>query len=348
MGIRLPSGAFTRNIYKHKDDVAAVRKRYKNKGVYVSAYKYTNARDKANSLLYGDLYIDLDIDDLKDKALAKEAFEKIREDAIKVVAFFSAIMFIDEAMIKIYYSGQKGLHIIVPAKILGIAPHNELNHHFKMVAKDIHTLSRHKTVDTQIYDNARLFSLPGGMHPETGRYKIPLTYQELRTLSFSEVKKLSREPRRIKYKRPVFNMRAANAYKAYVDKWEKEKIDRDKKDKKGYKKKLSFCPPCIESILNRPCPNGFRNNTSAILSNYFKQRGFSKDKGWKLLKNWNTEFAKLPENELSTTFESIYNGEYEYGCSTLEMFGDCNRKKCKIGTAVDKKKKREVVITHAT
>ena len=163
MGIRLPSGSFIRNIYKHVSNIPEVRKRYKNKGVYVSAYRYTNAQDKANSLLYGDLYIDLDITDLKDADKADEAFQKIREDAIKAVAYFAAIFGIDENMIKIYYSGQKGLHIIVPAKILGLKPMNELHHIFKLVALDIHKLSKYKTIDTQIYDNARLFSLPGGI-----------------------------------------------------------------------------------------------------------------------------------------------------------------------------------------
>lgn len=340
IGVRLPSGAFTRNIFKEIKDIPQMRKKYKNRGVYVSAYCYEDAKNKTDdSLLYGHLYIDLDITDLKDDTLADEAFEKIREDGVKAVSFLSAIMGIDEEMIKIYYSGQKGLHIVVPAKVLGIQPMKELNHVFKMIALEIHKMSKHKTIDTAIYDNARLFSLPGVQHPDTGRYKIPLTFQELRTLSFDNIKTLSKRKRKIKYKDPRYNTKAHRIFQTYIEDWEKEKLIRNKKSKDGYDKKLTFCPPCIESILHRPCPSGFRNNTAAALASYFKQRGWSKKKGWTLINEWNDEYANLPKRELETTFESIYNGEYVYGCATLEQLGDCQRDKCKIGRSRDKREK---------
>lgn len=332
IGVRLPSGGFTRNIFKTIKDIPNMRKKYKNKGVYVSAYCYQDAKNKTeDTLLYGHLYIDLDLDELKDSSIENEAFEKIREDGLKTVSFISAIMGVDEEMVKIYYSGQKGLHIVVPAKVLGIQPMKDLNHVFKVIAKEIHKMSKYKTIDTGIYDNARLFSLPGVKHPVTGRYKIPLTYDELRTLSFKEIKKLAQGKRKVTYKDPRYNSKAHRIFQTYIEDWEKEKQEKNKKSKKGYDQKLSFCPPCIESILNRPCPAGFRNNTAAALSSYFKQRGWSKKKGWRLINEWNEEYANLPKGELETTFESIYNGNYAYGCSTLELLGDCQKDKCKIG-----------------
>jgi hypothetical protein len=325
IGVRLPSGAFTRNIFKKINDIPIMRKKYKNRGVYVSAYCYEDAQNKSeDSLLYGHLYIDLDLTDLKDPAMETEAFEKIREDGVKAVSFLSAIMGIDEEMIKIYYSGQKGLHIVVPARILGLKPMKELNHVYKVIAKEIHKMSKYKTIDTGIYDNARLFSLPGVQHPETGRYKIPLSFTELRTLSFDNIKQLSRKKRRLAYKDARYNTKAYRIFQTYIEDWEKEKVAQSRKSKDGYDKKLNFCPPCIESILKR-------NNTAAALASYFKQRGWSKTKGWTLISEWNEEYANLPKAELETTFESIYNGEYVYGCSTLEQLGDCQKDKCKIG-----------------
>ncbi|WP_421019141.1 hypothetical protein, partial [Klebsiella pneumoniae] len=71
IGVRLPSGKFTRNIFKTIADIPAMRKRYKNKGVYVSAYSYEKAtKDKTEDmLLYGNLYIDLDAPDMKDASM---------------------------------------------------------------------------------------------------------------------------------------------------------------------------------------------------------------------------------------------------------------------------------------
>lgn len=315
-----------------------MRKKYKNRGVYVSAYCYEDGANKTEeSLLYGHLYIDLDLDDLKDPSKEIEAFEKIREDGTKTVSFLSAIMGIDEEMIKIYYSGQKGLHIVVPAKILGIKPMKELNHVFKVIAKEVHKMSKHKTIDTGIYDNARLFSLPGVQHPVTGRYKIPLTFQELRTLTFDKVKELAQQKRKLKYKEARYNTKAYRIFQSYIEDWEKEKAEQSRKSKKGYDKKLNFCPPCIESILHSLCQAGQRNNTAAALASYFKQRGWSKKKGWTKIEEWNDEYANLPKKELEITFESIYNGEYIYGCSTLEQLGDCQKDKCKIGQNREKK-----------
>lgn len=329
--MRLTNGNFTRNIFKHVDEIPKVRKRFRNRGVYVSAYRYENAEDKANSDLIGDLYIDLDINDLKDPSIAQMAFEKIREDAIKVISFFQAICHIDPEMIHIYFSGQKGLHIIVPHNIMGIHPMRELNHVFGVIAKEIEKMTKYKTVDTGIYDNARLFSLPGGIHPESGRYKIPLTIHELRTLSFKEIRKLAREPRNVEYKTPRYNTKSNRVFQTYIQTWEKEKETMSKKSGKGGKKTLDFCPPCIKSILTQQCIPGSRNHTAAALSSYFRQRGYSEKKAWSKLKAWNDRFAGLSERELNTTFQSVFKRDYTYGCSTLEQLGTCVKHECKIG-----------------
>lgn len=340
IGVRLPNGKFIRNIFTDISEISKYRKKYNNQGVYVSAYCYQDAKGKSDETeLFGHLYIDLDNPDLKEVEQEQEAFETIREDGVRAISFLSAIMGIDEEMIKIYYSGQKGLHIIVPAQVIGLKPMKELNHVFKVIAKDIHKMSKHKTIDTQIYDNARLFSLPGVKHPATGRYKIPLTYDELRTLTFDDIKRLSRAKRKIEYKKPVVSSKASRMFKNYIGEWEKEKILLSNKSTKKGKQTLNFMPPCIESILSKPCTNGYRNHTAAALSSYFKSRGLSKSDAWKELENWNDEMAKLPKGELSTTFESIYNGDYSYGCATLATLGDCQKDKCKIGTNKIKKEK---------
>lgn len=349
IGVRLPSGSFIRNIFTEIKDIPKYRKKYKNKGVYVSAYSYEDAKNKSeDTLLHGHLYIDLDNPEMKDTAQEDEAFETIREDGIKAISFLSAIMGIDEDMIKIYYSGQKGLHIVVHSNILGITPMKDLNYVFKVIAKEIHKMSKHKTIDTGIYDNARLFSLPGVKHPETNRYKIPLSFSELRKLSFQEIKDLSKMKRKVTYKSPLYSTKANRMFKTYITDWEKEKELQNRKSGKAGQRKLDFLPPCIESILNRPCPQGFRNHTAAALASYYKQRGMSKKDGWEEIKEWNTEHANLNERELSTTFESIYNGDYVYGCATLETLGDCQKDKCKIGQNRIKKEKEQLANAEKT
>lgn len=331
-GVRLGEDSFRRNIFGTVKKLEKIQKRYKNKGVYMTAYQYEEADNKTeDSLLIGDLYIDLDHHGLKERRLQKKAFEEIREDATKAISFLSAIVGVHEDMIRIYFSGQKGVHIMVPSIVLGIRPMKELNHIFQLIAKEIHKMSKFKTIDTAIYDNARLLLVPGTMHPHTGHYKIPLTYQELRTLSFADVKRLAQAPRKVEYKSPLYSTKANRMFRTYIEDWEKEKKMQAERSGKKKKSTLNFCPPCIQSILERPCTEGSRNHTASALSSYFRQRGMSEAKAWEALSDWNSEYAKLSVRELTTTFNSVFHREYVYGCSTLEQLGECSIKDCKIG-----------------
>lgn len=344
VGVRLKTGFFKRNIYIDKEDISLHRKMYQNTGVYVTAYCYEDASNKKeDSLLYGHLYLDFDCSELKDESIEDEAFELIREDGIRAVGFLDALMGVDPDTIKIYYSGQKGIHMIIPAKTFGIKPQKELNHVFKMIANDIFKMSKNETVDTKIYDNARLLSLPGSVHPSTGRYKTAITLDELRRLPFKEIKDLSTKKRKIKHKPAAYSTKANRMFKGYQAEWEREKLLKNKKGSKKGKKTLNFMPPCIEDILSRPSVEGSRNHTATALTSYFKSRGFSKENAWLELKKWNSEYAKLPVSELSTTFESIFEGEYTYGCSTLETLGECCKNKCRIGIQRTKKEKEALL-----
>lgn len=325
MKIKDGKNGFKRNIMMELHDLKDFKKQYKNKGIYVTAYRYNN-KVQAEAELYGNLYIDFDSDS------DEIGYEQVREDAIRALAFFSAIFSITEDDIRIYFSGKKGIHLIVPAQALGVNPDKELNEIFKLIALDLHKISAHKTVDTRIYDRVRLFRVPNSQHPDTGHYKVSMTPHQLRTLSYDEVKEWAKKPRRAQYKKDVrYNTKANRVLKEYMQQWEKEKAEKFNK-KKG-KKTLNFCPPCIRSILRNEVPNGKRNNTTAALCSYFKQRGYSEEDAYERLVKWNKEFVSpsLPDWELTRTLKSIYGNEYSYGCTSLaEISGACQPDKCKL------------------
>ena len=93
-------------------------------GTFCSAFRY-NTTDIDNSLMYGDMYFDFDdVDD----------FEHVRKDAIVVINMIEVVFLIKKEWLKIYFSGNKGIHIILPAKILGVTPSAELNQIYKYIA----------------------------------------------------------------------------------------------------------------------------------------------------------------------------------------------------------------------
>ena len=62
---------------------------------------------------------------------------------------------------------------------------------YKYIANFAKGFTPNKTVDTQIYDNKRLFRIPNTRHEKSGLYKIPITLNELQTLSIDQIREMA-------------------------------------------------------------------------------------------------------------------------------------------------------------
>lgn len=278
------------------------------------------------------MYFDLDNKDLTDHTKEEEAFEIIREDAKKIIAILEAIFYIPQEQLEIYFSGGKGLHILVPYQILGIHPTGDLHNVFRTIAVDIKKYLTYDTLDTGIYDKKRLFRLPNSIHGKTGLHKIPLTSTEVRTLSFADIKLLASKPRHIEVDKPLYSTRANRMYNKFIDAWKDElrKIEERKKQGTG-DVKFNYTPPCINKILHEGIKEGQRNNTVAVLASHYKQSGLSENECLNRIEEFNKGFIMPPltNNEVQRTVGSIFNAEYKYGCRTLIEMGLCSPD-CKI------------------
>ena len=321
---------FQRNNLITLKEINSYRKEFNNTDIYTTIYQYNNV-DQNESLLYAPLYFDLDYNDLINSDTDEVAFEIIREDAKKVIAILEALFYIPEEQLKIYFSGAKGVHILVPQPILGIQPRKDLNEIFRTLVMDIKKYIPNGTVDTKIYDNKRLFRLPNSINSKTGLYKIPISPTELRTLSFNDVKLLAQQPRLLKVQKPVYNTRANRMFVRYIDEWQEKLKEIEDRKNKTYKNSFKYIPPCISGILEEGIGEGSRNHTIAAISSFFKQQGLSETEVLDRLLKFNNEMVVPPLNprEVETTVSSIYAGEYKYGCRTLVELGFC-KADCKI------------------
>ena len=288
--------------------------------VFCSAYRYTDT-DITKSTLYGDLY--LDFDDLND-------FEHVREDAIKTFSFLKVIYRIPENLVRIYYSGNKGVHIIVPAVIYGLEPMPLLNGVYKSIALSIRTFTPNKTVDTQIYDNKRMFRIPNTIHEKSKLYKIPLTSDELRNLPESKIKEMAKQPRNITFQSVIeTNHIAQQQFKRAVEEY--YILDKEAKKDRRFKSKYNFTPPCIQYILENGATEGQRNITIACLTCFCKNSGKSLNETIDFISDWNSNNAKpTGEMEMKKTIKSMFNGNKDYGCTTLKLISQCNESQCKL------------------
>jgi hypothetical protein len=317
-GRNLPGGKFTRNEYMTIDQVQEYRKKHDNLGIYLTAYIY-DQMDVKEANLYADFYLDFD---------AEDDFELARQDALASIMYLKQKFTynVPEAFIRIYFSGKKGIHLVVPAAVFGIKPDKHLNEHYKTMASSISEQTVNGTLDLKIYDRRRLFRLVNSKHASTELYKIPLTYFELCMMSPEEIRELAKNPRAIQYEQAHEVTRARQEYLTNVEKWANRFGHKFDSSKKFESKPLTFTPACVQELIDNGPVKGNRNNTAAALTSFWKKQGSTEQRVWEYLVRWNNE--SIPEWELKNTMQSVYHNDYEYGCSTLESLATCIGEKC--------------------
>lgn len=283
-----------------------------------SAYRYSDP-DPDKSLLYGGLYLDLD---------DESNFENVRADALTVFSYFRIVYKIDPSETEIYFSGKKGVHIIIPPEVIGVVPENDLNIIFKYMAGSINAYTEHKTIDMKIYDNKRLFRIPNTIHSGTGLYKIRLSFEELRDYPIDKIKKLALKERKVKHTKHQKNIFAERQYHRMVTEARQQMKDASKD--RRYKANINFIPPCIQYILDNGAETGQRNMTIACLASFYKQYGKSIMEATDIITEWNSKNTEpIGEVELKRTIRSLYATEKTYGCSTLKLLSECAPKECR-------------------
>jgi hypothetical protein len=170
---------------------------------YVSLYKYTDEHlqtlEEAGTLagikntITNNLYFDFDnkptpqdIEIMGSEKAYTKALEKTRLEALEV-ANRLVLRGFEEDNIGCYFTGGKGFSIEVEINEY-ITPEK-----FKAITLDI--AGDLDTFDTVVADPNRIVRVSNTRHQNSGLYKIPLTPEELVSLSIAEIKLLAKNPR---------------------------------------------------------------------------------------------------------------------------------------------------------
>ena len=292
-----------------------------NCGIFKTTFSYdTENQDEAN--LYGDFYLDFDSDN----------FELVRQDALRAISYLKIVfrMNIISKQVKIYFSGNKGVHIIVPGEVLGITPRKDLNEVFKTMAEAISKYSNNKTIDLKIYDKKRLFRVANSKHEKTGLHKVEISIDELRYSSEEEIKNIAKHPRYTYMLEKKYELckDASKMFESFIEKTQVRLNDFKNIKSSGT---LRYTPPCILNILENGAIEGQRNHTIAILASFFKSSGKNLDEALEILERWNGErnTSPTPIAELRKTTRSLYNIDKTYGCSAIKSMELCIDEGCK-------------------
>ena len=252
--------------------------------------------------------------------------------------YFNRYFFIPFEMLQIYFSGNKGFHLVVPYEVLGIAPDKELNVKFKKLARLVAKECGCSCIDMKIYDRKRLFRIPNSINSKSGLRKVPITMKQLETFTYENMMAWASEERESPFAEPQLIPKSAAHYKKLFMLLQPKKKPVIAKKKEAYKipDKHRKLLPCAKEILLTGAEKGRRNNTTVALASSLMQSGRKLKEVEEILSEWNQyNDPPLSENELHTTLMSAHhmlsNGKTS-GCQTFKDMGLCVGKECKLSS----------------
>lgn len=191
---------------------------------------------------YGDLTLDFD---------SKDA-EESRIDTVNALNKL-VLLGLDSESLRIYYSGQKGFHIVVPAEAFGAENgHRVLPWIYKEVCLELFPSEEgYKTLDYSMFamKRGKMFRIANRLR-SNGRYKIRISADELinNTIEYFQSKALSpqpdeqaKKPAKIDYLSDLFRRCEANVVGAIKARSERKQAPLNIKDKE--------IVPCLKAIL---------------------------------------------------------------------------------------------------
>lgn len=333
LGGKSPNGFFNRNIEYECSDCSIstiidnFRNARNNTDVYYCTYYYSDKEDRDNCFLYSDLYFDLDNDISSD-----EEYDKLKHKAKQSLCLLKQLFLLDDGDIKIYFSGNKGFHFIIPAQIFGITPDKNLNVMYKQIAVYVKGLLRNEYIDTSIYDRKRLFRMNNSINSKSGLYKVQMTESHLYDFNLDMIKEYASSPKVIKQNKIQYKSKCREALLSFYTKEQHAKMKKQaslNNNKKSFvlKEKQPLLP-CAIKLLNSNAEKGYRNNTTVLIASSLLQAGYTYDESLDVLYSWNkTNIPPLPYNEIKLTLKSakkmLESGRH-YGCSSFKSMDACS------------------------
>lgn len=133
---------------------------------------------------YADFFpIDVDVE-----GNPKEALKLAR----KILNLLETNFYVNLGDLRIYFSGSKGYHILIPSTMFEFEPSENLAKIFKCIGTE---LLGDLLTDGGIYELKKLFRLPNTVNKKSKRYKIGLTVDEVMSLTDGEIKDMAVNPK---------------------------------------------------------------------------------------------------------------------------------------------------------
>lgn len=291
------------DIYDYIDD--------QNKDYYASAYYYNDKHYedfKQTGTIRGTKDVTtnkiwFDFDSASDPEVAQlETIELIRR-----LEKFG----IQRKNIEIYFSGNKGFHLVVTLNRY-ITPDQVASICINKFGTGLSSLDR------AVYDPSRIFRVPGTRHQKSGLYKIPLTYNQLHDYNIGQIKTLATSLDNIQ---EDFEWEVAYPKEELFETEEKKKATTVLVDPVDFSKKPQQWKNCKWALLQGNFKEGERHNALMVIAATCRGLGYDKETTYYMCKSALKKQASLtgqdefPKEELYTNIieQSVFTDNWEGG-----------------------------------
>jgi hypothetical protein len=132
-------------------------------------------------------FVPLDYDDEHDQ-------NRALEDVRRSLRVWEAKYDLPMDAVRIFFSGNKGFHLEIPEELCGgIRASKDIARKLKTLVAQLREDAQ--SLDADIYDTVRLWRTPNTRHGKTRLYKVPISTEELFTLTLEDIRELAKQPR---------------------------------------------------------------------------------------------------------------------------------------------------------
>ena len=257
----LPDGKMVRGKFVGIEDNEAIenfRNQFNNKDVFYGICQYEKPNYKSGFI--SSVFFDIDF---------KEDLSATRESAITLCEMLMDRIGIPPDQIEIYFSGNKGFHVMVPCEVFQPFHSPYILPLYKKMAQRAEQAGV-KFIDKGVYTNRRLWRLPNSINRKSSLYKLPISYEELRDIGMDKIllmAKSSRPENTLVDPRPI--VEAIKWYrKAIKCMNEVPKQLSCKKINSQFKKGWRVVP-CIKAMQKAAIPDGIRHEAYLTMARYY-------------------------------------------------------------------------------
>lgn len=235
----------------------------------------------------------------------KNDFNQVRKEVHKFIEFLNHHYDVDPKSLYIAFSGNKGFHVVIPVQVIGGIP--DFREDFYQLYKEFvgHVTEGFRFVDLSIYNPMRVMRIVNTKHSESGLYKIPISFTELKNQNFN-VHETAKHTRNLDDRLPPSEIEESRGLKSIWDNLSKlYDIDEIKKDQK-----IAHDSE-FQQALKKPASTGGRHEALSKIAGYLIDKNVGFDQAYAMLQLWDEKNDPPLGDRLKVDLKGMYNSYWD-------------------------------------